>query len=192
MVLADEVTRAADRLKLAHLTPPPAWPRSVPPRIAAAFFSTSSTMCSIIRSAADGVVGLAGGIDHVPPRAAAGDADIGHQRLARAVHHAADDRQRHRRLDMRQPLLQLRHRLDDVEALPRAGRAGDDLHPAMADAERLQDLPADMHLLLRLGRERDADGVADAGPQQAAQPDRRLFTVPVRRPPASVMPICSG
>ena len=35
-------------------------------------------------------------------------------------------------------------------------------------AERLQHLPADMHLLLRLGGKRDADRVADPGPEQVA------------------------
>ena len=40
--------------------------------------------------------------------AAAGEADIGLARLARAVDDAADDRERHRRRDVREPLLQHR------------------------------------------------------------------------------------
>src|SRR5690606_5685795 len=56
---------------------------------------------------------LAGHIDHAMPRAAAGEADVGHQRFTRPVHHAADDRKRDRRLDVLQPLLQPLDRLDD-------------------------------------------------------------------------------
>ena len=65
-------------------------------------------------------------------------------------------------------------RADHVEALARAARAGDDAHAAVADAERLQDLVADADFLLRLGRKRDADRVADPGPKQRADADRRL------------------
>ena len=57
------------------------------------------------------VVGLAGQIDHVLAVATAGDTDIGHQRLTGAVDHAADDRQRQRRLDVGQALFQRRHRI---------------------------------------------------------------------------------
>ena len=39
---------------------------------------------------------------------------------------------------------------------------------------RLQDLEADADFLLGLGRERDADRVADAEPEQGADADRRL------------------
>ena len=121
------------------------------------------------------MVGLAGHIDHARAlRAAAGEADVGHQRLARAVDHAADDREAHGRGDVLQALLELVDRLDDVEALPRAGRAGDDVDAAVAQAQRLQDVEAGLDLLHRVGGERDADGVADAGPQQAAHADRRL------------------
>ena len=44
----------------------------------------------------------------------------------------------------------------------------------MTQVQRLQHLEADAHLFLRLGRERDADGVADAGPEQRADTDRGL------------------
>jgi len=70
----------------------------------------------------DRVVGLAGGVNHVPPVAAAGHADVGHQRLTWAIHHATDDRQRQRGLDMTQPFFQRAHRLDHVVALARARR----------------------------------------------------------------------
>ena len=43
------------------------------------------------------VVGLSGDIDHAGALAAAGEADVGVERLARAIDHAADDRQRHGR-----------------------------------------------------------------------------------------------
>ncbi len=90
------------------------------------------------------------------------------------------------------PLLQRLDGADHVEALPRAARAGDDAHAAGADAERLQHLVADADFLFRLGRKRDADRVADAGPQQVAHADRAILTVPPISPPASVMPRCSG
>ncbi len=122
----------------------------------------------------DGVVGEAGQIDHVLARAAAGQADVGLARLARAVDDAAEHRERQGRVDMLEPLFQRLNGADDVEALARAAGAGDDLDPAGADAQRLQDLVADPHFLFRFGGERDADGVADAGPEQVADADRAL------------------
>src|SRR3546814_10948886 len=64
--------------------------------------------------------------------------------------------------------------LDDLELLARAGRAGDHVHAAVAQAQRLQDVEADLHLLHRIGGERHAYGVADAGPKQVAHADRTL------------------
>ena len=75
---------------------------------------------------------------------------------------------------MLQPLLERLDRADDVEALARAARAGDDADAAVADAEAFQDLVADADFFLGLGRKRDADGVADPGPQQGAHADRRF------------------
>jgi hypothetical protein len=66
------------------------------------------------------------------------------------------------------------HRLDDVEALTGARRAGDDVDAAVAQAQRLEDIEADLDLLDRIGGQRHADGVADAGPQHRADADRRL------------------
>jgi hypothetical protein len=67
-------------------------PRSVPARS-----STSSTMWSIIALVGHHC-GPAGRPDRpCPCPPAAGEADVGHQRLAGAVHHAADDRQADRR-----------------------------------------------------------------------------------------------
>src|SRR5215207_4934552 len=120
---------------------------------------------------ADMVVGDAGEVDHVLALAAAGDADVVLARLAGAVDDAAQYRQRHRRADVAQALLELLDGADDVEALARAARAGDDADAAVADAEALQNLEAGADLLLGLGRERDADGVADAGPEQRADAD---------------------
>src|SRR3546814_4316452 len=104
------------------------------------------------------MIGDARQIDHVLARAAAGEADIGLARFAGAVDDAAQHRKRHRRADMLEPLLKLFDRADHVEALPCAAWAGDDPHPAIADAERLQYLEADAHLFLRLARKRDSDG----------------------------------
>src|SRR4051812_47423278 len=123
---------------------------------------------------ADMMVGDARQIDHMLPVAAAGDADVGLARLAGAVDDAAEHRERHWRADMAQPLLERLDGADDVEALARAGRAGDDADTAVADAERFQDLEAGADLLLRLGRERDPDRVANAEPEQGADADRAL------------------
>src|SRR5689334_11271567 len=117
------------------------------------------------------VIGHPGQIDHVLAVAAAGDADVGLARLAWSVHHAAEDAERHRGLDVLQPLLERFDRADYVEALARAARAGDDPDAAAADTQRLQDLVADPDFFFGLGRERYADGVADAGPQQVADAD---------------------
>ena len=48
------------------------------------------------------------------------------------------------------------------------------LTPRCRSPSALQDLEADPHLLDRIGREADADGVADPHPEQAADADRRL------------------
>ena len=45
--------------------------------------------------------------------------------------------------------------------------------PALAQAERLEDLPGDLDLLDRVGGEGDADRVADAVQQQRADAERR-------------------
>src|SRR3546814_2605892 len=64
-------------------------------------------------------------VDLVGAAPAAGEADVGHQRLAGAVHHAADHRDGHRRGDVGKALLEDLDGLDDLELLARAGRAGD-------------------------------------------------------------------
>src|SRR5207253_2611869 len=76
--------------------------------------------------------------------------------------------------DVRQPLLQLLHGRDDVEALPGAGGAGDDVHAAVAQAQRLEDVEADLDLLHRVGGQADTDGVANAGPEQVSHADGGL------------------
>src|SRR3546814_2104640 len=106
--------------------------------------------------------------------AAAGDADVGFARLAGAVDDAAEDRERHRGLDMLERILEPLHGADDVETLPRAARARHDADAAGPEAERFQYLVADAHLFLGFGRQADADRVADPGPQQVADAERRL------------------
>ena len=63
---------------------------------------------------------------------------------------------------------------DEVDARPAARGAGDELTPAGAQAERPQNVLTGADLLHRIGRERDADGVADAALQQRADADRRF------------------
>src|SRR3546814_291404 len=122
----------------------------------------------------DLVVGKAGHIDHVRALAAAGHADVGLARFAGAVDAAADPRYLHRRHDVLQALFQQFDGIDDLELLPRAGRAGDDVDAAMAEIERLQHVEADLHLLYGIRRQRYPNGVADPRPEQHPQSDRRF------------------
>src|SRR5205085_12387975 len=104
--------------------------------------------------------------------AATGEADVGFARLARAVDDAADDRDGDRRRDVREALFEALDGLNDLELLAGAGGAGDHGDAAAAQVQRLQNFEAGLHLLDRIGGQRDADRVADAGPQQHAEPDR--------------------
>jgi hypothetical protein len=83
---------------------------------------------------------------------------------------------------MRQPRFKRLDRLDDVKALPRTAWAGDDVHAAGAQAQRFEDVIADLDLFDRIGGQRDANGVADPGPEES--PYRSSFSPPpVRKPP---------
>ena len=124
--------------------------------------------------ALDVVIGHPGEIDHVLAIAAAGYADVGLARFARAIDHAAEHRKAHRRLDVLEPLLERLNRANHVEALPRAARARHHPHAAGAQAQRLEHFVADLHFLFGFGRKRHADRVADPCPQQAAHADRTL------------------
>ena len=112
----------------------------------------------------EAVVGEAADVDLVGAVAAAGEADVGFARFARAVDDAADHRKGQGRRDVREALFEPLDDLDDLELLARAGWAGDDGDAAPPQAERLQHLEADLDLLDRVGRQRDADRVADPGP----------------------------
>ena len=58
-----------------------------------------------------------------------------------------------------QALLDLGHHRVHVELQPAARGTGDQHGAALAQLERLEDLPGDLDLLLRVEGERDADGV---------------------------------
>ena len=103
-------------------------------------------------------------VDLMRAVAAAGEADIRLPCLARSIHHTANDRHRHRRGDVGHTFFQSLDGTDHVVLLTGAGGAGDDVDAAMAQVQRLQHLEADPHLFFRLGRERNADGIADARP----------------------------
>src|SRR3954471_19136033 len=106
---------------------------------------------------------------------AEGDAELRVVRLAGGVDLAAHDGEVERLLDVREPPLDLGHDLDEVlHVEPPARRAGDNRHPSVAQFQRLEYLPRDAHLFPRLGRERDADGVADAFVQKDAETNGRL------------------
>src|SRR5476649_2341526 len=108
--------------------------------------------------------GLAVEIDHAVAlaRAAACEGHVCLASLARTVHHATDDRQRHRGRNVFQPVFKLPDSLDDVEALARAAGARDDVHAAMSQVQRLEDVESDAHLFHGIGGKRNADRVADA------------------------------
>ena len=74
--------------------------------------------------------------------AAAGEADIGFARFARAVDDAADDRHGQWRRDVREPFLEPLDRLDDLELLPGAGRAGYHRDALAPEHQRLQQVEA--------------------------------------------------
>ena len=105
----------------------------------------------------------------------AGDAEVRVAGLADAVDRAAEDRDLDRVLVGLQAPLDLDDDRVHVELQAPAGRAGDEHRAALAQLERLEDLPGDLDLLLGVeGRERDADRVADAVGQQRAEADRAL------------------
>ena len=62
----------------------------------------------------------------------------------------------------------------EVDLAAPAGGARDQLRPATADVERREDLPRHADLLLGIGRERDAQRVADAVREQRAEAHGRL------------------
>src|SRR5690606_6524403 len=117
-------------------------------------------------------------------RAGQRDADVRVLRLARAVDHAAHDRDAqllharvarppvgHALADVALDLLG--HLLEERAGRPAAARAGRDLRRDAADLERLEDLLRDTHLFRAVAagprRERDADRVANALVQQHGQ-----------------------
>ena len=74
-----------------------------------------------------------------------------------------------------QPALDLRDDRVHVELQAAAGRAGDQHRAALAQLERLEDLPGDLDLFLGVeGGQRDPDRVADAVGEQRAEADRAL------------------
>src|SRR4051812_29753578 len=111
---------------------------------------------------------LGDGLDHLAPdedlplAVARGDPEVGLAGLAGAVDDAAHDRHAQRDLHALQPGGHLVGELVDVDLGAPARGAADNLQAALAQVQRLQDLGADLDLLDRRGRQRDADGVADA------------------------------
>ncbi len=97
------------------------------------------------------------------------------RRLADAVDRAAEHRDLDRVVVGLEAPLDLGDHGVHVELEAPAGRAGDQHRAALAELQRLEDLPGDLDLLLGVeGRERDPDRVADPVGQQRAEPDRRL------------------
>src|SRR5690606_1352426 len=112
---------------------------------------------------------------------AAGQADVRLTRLARTVDQATDHRKVDRLGDILKPGLKLVHRGNHIEVLPRATRAGNDVHALLAQAKTLEDVEPDFHFLDRVSRQRNTNGVADAFHQQLAEGDGRLHRTGTER-----------
>ena len=95
--------------------------------------------------------------------------------LADPVDRAAEHRHLDRVLVGLQAALDLGDDAVHVELQPAAGGAGDQTGPALAELQRLEDLPGDLDLLLGVeGRQRDPDRVADPVGEQRPEADRGL------------------
>ena len=84
---------------------------------------------------------------------AARDAKCRNQCLARAIHHATNDRNVHRGNNIFQALLKCVNRTNDVKLLTRTGRASDEVDPTRTDSQRFQNIETDFDLLDRIGRQ---------------------------------------
>ena len=82
---------------------------------------------------------------------------------------------------------------DHVDLGPAARRAGDEVEAlALAQPERLEQLPPGARLFHRVGGERVPDGVADALGEERGDPGGALQRARRAAGPASVTPRCSG
>ena len=124
--------------------------------------------------------------------AAAGDPEVGVARLARPVDGAAEHRDLEVLRVLVQPLLDDLRQLLHADVVAAAGGARDHDRPALAQAERLEDLVGGLDLLDRVGGQRDADRVADPVHEQRAHADGALDRARRTACPASVTPRCSG
>ena len=102
-------------------------------------------------------------------------------RLAGAVDDAAHHGDRDLALQPLKPLLDLLRERDEVDLRAAARRARDEAYALAAQPGRLQNGDAGAHLLHGVGRERDADRIADALGQQRADTDGRADDAVVGR-----------
>ncbi|MBG9885425.1 hypothetical protein ABE10_02255 [Bacillus toyonensis] len=112
--------------------------------------------------------------EDLPLAVAARDTEVGLTGLTRSVHDTPHDRDAERDRHVLEPLGHTVGEGIDVDLRPSARRAGDDLQLPLPEVQRLQDLVADLDLLGRRRRERDADRVADTLGQENAERGRRL------------------
>ena len=106
--------------------------------------------------------------------ASASNAQVSVRGLARAINRASHHGNRKRRRVVLEPLGDLLGDWDEVDLAAGTRGARDDLGATAAKAQRLQDAPGDRRLLDRVGRERDAHGVANALGEQNTQSHRAL------------------
>ena len=102
------------------------------------------------------------------------NAQIGIRSLAGAIDRTSHHGDRKRRGVVLQPLGDLLSDGNQVDLAAGARGARDDLRTTAAQAQRLQNTPGDRRLLDRIGRERNAHGVANALGKQNTQAHRAL------------------
>ena len=72
---------------------------------------------------------------------------------------------------MAQRVFQLLHGADDVETLAGTAGAANHADTARTQAQCFEDFIADANFLFGFGRQADADGVANSGPEHIAHAD---------------------
>ncbi len=127
-----------------------------------------------------------------PDVAAARDAEVGVAGLPRPVDRAAEHRNLEVLLVGAEPLLDLLGERLHADVVAAAARAGDHHRPALAQAERLQDLPGDLDLLDRIGREARRASCRRSRRRGGVPMPTALLIAPLEGGPASVTPRCSG
>ncbi len=103
------------------------------------------------------------------------DADVGVTGLTRSVYHAPHNGHANGGAHVTQPALHLAGHANEVDLRPAAGRTAHQLGPHATQPQGAQKLPGHVHLLHRVGSEREAHGVAYPLPQQRSHRHAVLY-----------------